>query len=122
MKLISKIFLSITLVTFLCSCAAPVLVAGGATGGYYIGKHRHAVGQYTSDTWITSKIKSKYVKDLKLKSFTLSVSTNHGVVSLVGTVPSKAIRNRAILIAKHTKGVRAVEANNLTISSKPKKS
>jgi osmotically-inducible protein OsmY len=78
------------------------------------------IEQYSHDTLITGKVKSKYLKDLSLKSFAISVSTNHGVVSLVGSVPTAAIRDRAIQVAQHTKGVIAVEAKNLTIVSSEK--
>lgn len=73
----------------------------------------HSVGEYTSDAFITSKVKTKYLKDLVLKAFGISVSTTNGIVSLTGSLPSQALVDRAVLIAKNTKGVKAVNSTNL---------
>lgn len=115
MKNLFRLSLLIAVIGSLYGCAA-ALIGGGAAGGYYVAKDKGAIGQYTNDAVITSKIKAKYVKDLALKSFGVSVSTNHRVVSLVGAVPNVALRNRAILVAQNTAGVRAVNASNLTIN------
>lgn len=72
------------------------------------------VGQYTSDSVITSKVKAKYAKDSHLRSYGIGVSTNRGVVTLVGKLPNEQLKERAITIAMHTKGVSAVDAKNLS--------
>lgn len=115
MKTIAKVATVAAIGSLVCSCA-PVLIGGGAAGGYYVAKDKHSIGQYTDDAVITSKVKAQYLKDLVLKSFGISVSTNHGVVSLVGSVSSETVRQRAITIAMHTAGVRAVDARNLTVN------
>jgi len=61
-----------------------------------------------SDTWITTKVKSKIVGDKTLKGSDISVSTDNGIVTLTGTVKSEAARNRAIALAKATKGTKEV--------------
>lgn len=114
MKNITRFSLLLLMLGGLSGCAA-ALVGGGAAGGYYAEKHKAGISRYADDAMITSKIKTKYLKDLVLKSFGISVSTNHGVVSLIGNVPNDQIRQRAINIAMQTKGVKAVDARNLTI-------
>ena len=119
MKKIVKVTSIIMFSGLLSSCAA-ALVGGGAAGGYYVAKDKHAIGQYSDDAWITSKVKAQYLKDLTLKSLGISVSTNHGVVSLVGSVPSYVTKAHAVLIAAKTKGVTSVDAGNLTVNPKVK--
>ena len=116
MKILTKFIFLCLIVAGLSSCAA-ALVGGGAAGGYYAEKNKKAIGQYSGDALITSKVKAKYLKDLTLRSFAISVSTNQHVVSLVGDVPNHKIRQRAINIALHTKDVKGVDARNLTVSA-----
>jgi len=61
-----------------------------------------------SDTWITTKVKSKIVGDKTIKGSDISVSTDNGIVTLTGTTKSEAARNRAIALAKATKGTKEV--------------
>ena len=110
-----KLVVFIAAASLLGGCVAAA-AGGGAAGGYYYEKDKGSIKHYVGDAAITSKVKAKYLKDLALKSFNVSVSTNHGVVSLVGNVPTVKLRNRAIAVAKHTDGVRGVDANNLTVS------
>lgn len=114
MRKISTALAGISICLLISGCA-PALIAGGAAGGYVIAKDKGVVGRYTDDSVITSKIKAKYIGDLALKSLAISVSTNHGVVSLVGHVPNYNVRAHAIRIARYTKGVVAVNATNLTV-------
>ena len=60
------------------------------------------------DGWITFKIHSAYVPEEPLEGSDIDVTTNAGVVTLAGTVPSEAGRARAIGIAKATDGVKSV--------------
>ncbi len=74
------------------------------------------VGQATSDTWITTKVKSSMMTDSQLKG-DVDVSTDHGVVVLTGTVPNDASRERAVALAKQTKGVKSVNDDGLKIGN-----
>ncbi|MFZ6049151.1 BON domain-containing protein [Pseudomonas sp. CR3202] len=67
-----------------------------------------------SDTWITSKVKSKFLADKNLSGMDIKVETNQGVVALSGEVKSNAERELAIETAKKIKGVTAVSADGLT--------
>lgn len=95
----------------LSGCAA-VLVGGGAAGGYTAAQHQEGIGQYSSDTLITSKVKAKFLADINLKSYNISVATNQGVVTLTGTVPTARMRHQAIMIVQQTDGVKAVNVTN----------
>ena len=66
-------------------------------------------GHYFSDTAITTKVKSSLLTEKDIPSTAISVTTNEGKVTLSGTVESKQIEQKAVNLAKHTKGVKTVE-------------
>ena len=68
-----------------------------------------------SDSWITTKVKAKFVGEDALKHSHISVNTTDNVVTLKGTVASEAGRERAIAIVKATDGVKDV-VDKLTIA------
>jgi hyperosmotically inducible protein len=72
-------------------------------------------GEVVSDSWITTKVKTKFVGEDALKHSHISVSTKDNVVTLTGTVASEAGRERAIAIVKATDGVKDV-VDKLTIA------
>jgi osmotically-inducible protein OsmY len=75
-----------------------------------------STGDQVSDTWITTKVKGQYVGVDTLKGSDISVDTSKdGVVTLNGTVPTEAARNRAVDIARTTRGVHRV-VDNLKLS------
>jgi len=57
---------------------------------------------------VTAKIKSKMALDELVKARNIHVDTNGSVVTLTGVVDSKAERERAVQLAKETKGVTSV--------------
>jgi hyperosmotically inducible protein len=61
-----------------------------------------------SDGSLTTKIKAKMALDDMVRARDISVSTTDGVVTVSGTVHSKAERERALQLAKETNGVRQV--------------
>lgn len=61
----------------------------------------------TSDSWITTKIKSEMLATKGLKSSTIKVSTEDGVVYLMGIV-SREQAGAAVEIARQVSGVRKV--------------
>jgi osmotically-inducible protein OsmY len=61
------------------------------------------------DPWITTKVKTKILADDLLDKSEINVdTTNDGVVTLKGTVPSVAAETRAMELARTTEGVRTV--------------
>jgi hyperosmotically inducible protein len=61
-----------------------------------------------SDGSLTAKIKAKMALDDSVRARDISVSTTDGVVTVSGTVHSNTERERAVQLAKETKGVRQV--------------
>jgi osmotically-inducible protein OsmY len=70
------------------------------------------------DPWITTKIQSKYFMDDLVKAGQIGVTTNGGVVTLTGQVPSAEAKQRAEAIASQTDGVVRVD-NQLTVGAPP---
>ena len=84
---------------------APVVVAAGE-----VTKAKEA----TSDTWITTKVKSDLLTEKGIPGSDIKVETNKGVVSLSSTVAiTDAQKKIAVDITKKIKGVQAVSADGL---------
>jgi osmotically-inducible protein OsmY len=62
-----------------------------------------------SDGAVTTKIKAQFLANTDLRSADIKVSTNNGVVTLTGTVPSHELRALAVDLARHTGGVLRVD-------------
>ena len=73
-----------------------------------------ATGEAITDSWITTKVKTKFFDDTLLKNGDITVDTTDHVVTLKGTVASRAARERAAAIAGGTEGVTRV-VNQLVV-------
>ena len=65
-------------------------------------------GTFRDDSYLTTAVKSKLAVDAGLKTFALKVITENQVVTLKGTLPSAALRDEAIAVAKSVGGVKDV--------------
>ena len=74
--------------------------------------------EHSADWSITTKVKAAIMGDISLPASArfVSVETTDGVVTLTGTVHSKADKNRIGQIAKNVHGVKDVE-NNIEVSN-----
>ena len=82
-----------------------------------------------SDSGITTAVKSKLTADVIVKGSEINVDTGKNVVTLNGTVDIPAAKERAVMIARDTKGVvqvvddivvdREVAATSGTVEEKP---
>ncbi|PHS71058.1 MAG: BON domain-containing protein [Methylophaga sp.] len=66
-----------------------------------------ALPSRTSDTWITSKIKTKLALEKGIDPFYIKVVTEHGIVYLMGVV-SHAEADKAVTIVTQSAGVQRV--------------
>lgn len=73
--------------------------------------------QAWDDTEITARVKAEFLGEPGLKSLQISVDTAKGVVTLTGTVDSKANSDKAKARAMAISGVRDV-TNQLVVTSK----
>jgi len=74
-------------------------------------------GEVITDGWITTRVNARFVNEDLLKDSDVTVDTDDHVVTLTGTVMSRAARAKAARIATRTEGVRRV-VNHLTIGPK----
>jgi len=72
------------------------------------GRAVQKVDDFVSDAALSGKIKSKMALDELVRARTIDVSTTGGVVTLAGTVQSVAERDKALLLARDTKGITRV--------------
>lgn len=92
------------------------LVALGAAGcsgpSTYAGtKQERTATQETSDATLSARIKTAFAADDLVKARDIKVDVMRGVVTLNGTVNSAAERDKAISIARNTKGAVEVHSN-----------
>jgi hyperosmotically inducible protein len=68
----------------------------------------------TSDSAITTTVKSKLATDPETSAIRIDVDTSNGVVTLSGAVPTAAEKAEAERVARNTEGVRQV-VNNIMV-------
>jgi osmotically-inducible protein OsmY len=68
-------------------------------------------GNFMDDSYLTTAVKTKLAVDVSLKTFEIKVITDHQVVTLSGTLPTAALRDQAVAVAKSVDGVKGVIDN-----------
>ncbi|HJR57801.1 MAG TPA: BON domain-containing protein [Vicinamibacterales bacterium] len=65
-------------------------------------------GDAAANAALTSKVKTKFLADTAISGLRIDVDSNNGVVTLTGTVPSAAEKDKALKVARETDGVKSV--------------
>ena len=91
---------------FLASCFVIGALMSPAAG--YTAE-KESVKEVVTDAVITTRIKTAFAKDKEVSVMKIKVDTDKGVVKLSGTAKSKAEADKAVSIAKATKGVTSVK-------------
>jgi len=73
-------------------------------------------GEVVTDAAITSAVKTKFLAEPGVPGTSINVDTNNHVVTLTGTVKTKAESAKAVAIARDTKGVKRV-VNHLKVAA-----
>lgn len=73
-------------------------------------------GEKINDVSITAAVSSGLAKDPELSALKINVDTKNGAVTLTGSAPTEAARERAGALAKAVKGVNSVE-NRLVVKA-----
>ena len=71
-------------------------------------------GDFLGDTRTTTRVKTAIYNEPELKVMAIHVSTEDGVVTLSGSVKTKAERTKAIQVARKVEGVKQVK-NDLAV-------
>jgi hyperosmotically inducible protein len=93
------------------------LIAIGAAGcahehmTYAGNKQERSASQEVSDAALSARIKTAFATDDLVKAHDIKVDAMRGTITLTGAVKSAAERDKAISIARNTKGVISVTDN-----------
>jgi osmotically-inducible protein OsmY len=101
----------------LLACLA-VLLPACAGGGQSVRATPASVGTsgVMDDATISARVKTVLLNDTQVAATKIDVSTTGGIVTLSGTVKSKADEARAIDLARHVTGVRDVKSTLMSQS------
>lgn len=89
--------------------AAATSRSGAATG-------TESVKESMEDAAITTKVKGAFAKDSDVSALKIHVDTDRGVVRLSGNAKTRAEADKAVQIARDTKGVLSV-TNDITVGA-----
>lgn len=95
-------------VTFAAALLAAMLAGGIAGCSSNRPMPAQRAGAFVDDSYLTTAVKTKLLGDEGLKSFDIHVTTKDQVVVLSGTLPTSALRDQAVSVAKSVNGVRDV--------------
>ena len=73
-------------------------------------KTTNNAAEHVEDAWITTKVKADLMATKGVSGTAIDVDTKDGVVTLNGTVASRAEENKAVAVAKSIKGVMTVKS------------
>ncbi len=100
LKFLTRLLLSLFLLSAISGCTENT-------------KHE-STGEYFDDTVLTTKIKSTFLGDSRLKMLDINVKSYKGQVQLSGFIDTQKEADRAVQLARTVKGVKAVN-NSLII-------
>ena len=105
------------LLACLTSCVLLSACAGGSQSVRTTASSVPAIGGAMDDATISARVKTVLLNDPQVAATKIEVSTTGGVVTLSGTVKSKADEARAIQVARTVTGVRDVKSTLLVPAS-----
>jgi len=106
-------FKKISLVTLLAAALLGLAVAGCSSNEPMPAQK---AGSFVDDSYLTTAVKTKLTANEGLKAFDIKVITEAQVVTLSGTVPTTALRDQAVTVAKSVSGVKDV-VDNIDVKS-----
>lgn len=107
----SRNFAAIALIT--CLAVGTFAVTACSSQNDSMGDRAASAADAGSDGWITTKVKAELATTPGVKSGDVSVTTDHGVVTLTGVLPNEIAVKKAVAAAKSIKGVTDVDASGL---------
>jgi len=88
-----------------------MLSARTVSGGGDAPDTDRSAGEVLDDAGITMSVKSKLLDDPLVKGLRIDVDTREGVVFLTGSIGSNLEKDKAVQLARDTKGVKDVKSN-----------
>lgn len=100
-----KRILGVMVIAAIGGCAG---TGSGSGSGFSLDEAQRTVREMANDATITASVNAALLKDEDLSVLTINVDTNHGIVTLHGSVDSKKARKKAVALTQSVKGVRRV--------------
>ena len=97
-----------TLLMLICAAAMAAPACGGGMG---MRPATASASAPSDDATISARVKTVLLNDTQVAATKIDVSTVNGVVTMSGSVKSKADEARAIDLARHVGGVKDVVSN-----------
>ena len=97
--------------------AADTVVDASKKGAKATANAVSKTGEVITDEWIVTRIRTNIANDKALTGTDIDVEVKKNVVTLTGTVPTAAARDKALAVAKEVEGVSRV-VNDLKITPK----
>ena len=100
------------------------LLAAALLGSFVVGCSSNEpmpaqkAGSFVDDSYLTTAVKTKLAANEGLKVFDIKVITDAQVVTLSGTVPTSALRDQAVTVARSVDGVKDV-VDHIEVKSNP---
>lgn len=86
-----------------------IALAFVSLAGCVSNRPHESTGEYVSDAWITTKVKTALAEDSQVKATEVNVETYKGTVQLTGFVSSASAVDQAVRVARGIKGVTSVK-------------
>lgn len=87
------------------------------TIGEKVKANANEAGNEITDTWITTKVKTKLEAEKATRPFSIEVNTQDKVVSLSGEVPTQRDKRNVVKFTKSIEGVKSVISDTLKVRS-----
>ena len=78
--------------------------------------NRQDIKSYANDLWISSKVRTKIIREMGLETITYNIETVNGKVHIMGIATSSEISEKLVKIIRSVRGVKVV-ANHIIIRS-----
>ena len=108
MKKIISLTISLSAICFSLSGCVLFAAGAGAETGYVASQENRTAGETIDDQAIVASVKTKLLADPDVSGLSINVDSFKSDVTLKGYVKSEHEMDRAIELAKGTKGVRSV--------------
>ncbi len=109
--------LLLILVSIFCMAGCTSMLLGTPQSGESSGTESRSAATASADTAISASIRERFSADSELGQYAIGIRTSGGRVTLSGTVGSYPLRDKAVQIARNTRGVTSV-TNRISVNTR----
>ncbi|HEU4669127.1 MAG TPA: BON domain-containing protein [Dyella sp.] len=115
-SLIRKNLIALSLIAAFGAVSVAQASAQDASAKTEMKSDMHQMKRATSDAWITTKVKSEFATTKGVDATDISVTTDHGHVTLSGAVSGASEITAAREVAMKVEGVKSVDTSGLKVT------